>query len=119
LKTRFITWLPALVVMATIFTASSLHGEEVPLPDFFGSDKVAHLSIYALLGFALSWRDNRRSLKNWDWQGLILGWLYGASDEIHQIFVPGRRAGMDDWIADAMGIALALLITFAARRKAP
>jgi VanZ family protein len=29
--------------------------------------------------------------------------LYGASDELHQMFVPGRTAAFDDLLADTIG----------------
>ena len=29
--------------------------------------------------------------------------IYGASDEIHQYFVPGRNASWTDWLADTLG----------------
>lgn len=36
--------------------------------------------------------------------------LYGASDEIHQYFVPNRSSEFQDWAADAAGIIIACLI---------
>jgi len=126
MKTRGLSWLPALTVMAVIFLFSSLPGDQVPLPGFRFSDKVAHLAIYTLLGMALAWRlGSKAQVKGvraapipvWDWLGLSYGWIYAASDEVHQIFVPGRHAGWDDWSADAVGIALGLAVVRLSRRK--
>ena len=36
--------------------------------------------------------------------------LYGASDEWHQYFVPGRSCEFGDWIADTAGGALAIAL---------
>jgi VanZ family protein len=36
--------------------------------------------------------------------------LYGASDEFHQYFVPNRSSEVQDWVADVLGIILALII---------
>lgn len=36
--------------------------------------------------------------------------IYGATDEIHQYFVPNRSSEVQDWIADIAGILLMLLI---------
>lgn len=104
--------------MAAIFTASSLPSQEVPLPDFFASDKVAHVSIYALLGITLRWRFRLRACrdKGWDWQTLAIGWAFGLSDEMHQVFVPGRMAGPDDWLADALGVLLGWWVATSADR---
>jgi VanZ family protein len=42
---------------------------------------------------------------------------FGASDEFHQAFVPGRTADVADWMADTLGAAIgALVATFALRR---
>jgi VanZ family protein len=35
---------------------------------------------------------------------LVLCWLYGLSDEVHQIWVPGRSADILDWLVDGLGI---------------
>ena len=40
---------------------------------------------------------------------IVLVLLVGAADEFHQSFLPGRVAGWDDWLADAVGTALGLL----------
>lgn len=41
----------------------------------------------------------------------------GGTDEIHQIFVPGRHPGLDDLAADAIGCLPALLLVFWLRTK--
>jgi len=33
-----------------------------------------------------------------------------GADEVHQIYIPGRSAGLDDFIADFCGVALGLAI---------
>lgn len=37
------------------------------------------------------------------WLGVVLGSLYGVSDEIHQSFVPGRFDDIYDLFADILG----------------
>lgn len=73
---------------------------------FQGGDKVAHFSVYGLLGTLLC-----RALAP-GWRGaafaLVLASLFGASDEWHQSFVPGREADVLDWLADTSGAALAV-----------
>ena len=34
--------------------------------------------------------------------------LFGATDEWHQSFVPGRASEVKDWVADTLGAALAV-----------
>ena len=40
---------------------------------------------------------------------IMLAVLVGAADEIHQISLPGRVAGWDDWLADVAGACLVLV----------
>jgi VanZ family protein len=43
--------------------------------------------------------------------------LYGVSDEIHQLFVPGRACDPVDWLVDTAGATLGVGITFAIKKK--
>jgi VanZ family protein len=104
----FCYWLPLLGYMAAIFVLSS--GSLPPLPVTFNwSDKVAHFCEYGLLG-ALLWRAFRNAGDRWTARSAVwaavTGMLYGASDEIHQGFVPGRHIDVTDWLADAVGVAV-------------
>ncbi|MDO9050443.1 MAG: VanZ family protein [Methylotenera sp.] len=47
----------------------------------------------------------------------ILALLIGMLDEFHQIFLPGRFAGVDDWFADVVGVMLATGFIFLRRRR--
>ena len=52
-------------------------------------------------------------------RAFLLATLYGATDEFHQLFVPGRTAAFDDLAADALGAAAAagLLLAWAIIRR--
>jgi VanZ family protein len=104
-------WGPVLVVMAVIFAASSLQDLDALPGDL--SDKTGHFAGYAMLAVVVL-----RATAGARWQGVtvrscLLAWLicvaYGASDEFHQGFVPGRTVALDDWVADAAGAATAIL----------
>ena len=79
--------------------------------------KIGHLTEYALLALLL-WRAIRQPQKNeqrpwcWDEAGLSLAivFLYAASDEFHQIFVPSRTALVSDVVIDTTGGAIGLLL---------
>ena len=91
--------------------------------------KCGHLSEYALLALLL-WRaiyHTRQPLVapelgegkwRWDEAGLVLAliFLYAASDEIHQAFVPGRTALVSDVFIDTAGGAAGLLALWLARK---
>jgi VanZ family protein len=80
--------------------------------------KSAHFFVYAGLAFwwwrALSRGRPRQKLRGRRADKVILAAafaisvLYGASDEFHQSFVPGRDASWLDLLADAAGAATAL-----------
>ena len=85
--------------------------------------KCCHLTEYAILAL-LCRRAIRRSVKNfspawrWDEAGLALAlvFLYSASDELHQIFVPSRTGQISDVVVDVSGGALGLLLAWLAKR---
>ncbi len=79
-----------------------------PIPPGFG-----HLVGYALLAFLLYWA-LYGSFLGWDLKAarntFIIGVLYAVSDELHQVFVPGRHASAADVGINAAGILMALLV---------
>jgi len=81
-------------------------------------DKLAHAAeygVFAVLLFrALFWPQykglSREDLKKAALVVLLTSGLYGLSDEIHQMYVPGRAATFPDWLADFTGSALAVAL---------
>jgi VanZ family protein len=72
-------------------------------------DKLAHLVWYATLAGLLLLGGGRRV---WPW--VLIGTLVLAGwDEWHQIALPGRSPGVDDWLADAFGILAGMGIVWA------
>lgn len=74
--------------------------------------KIAHFSIYTLVGFLLmsfvstyAIKENKRMIIS-----LIVGILYATSDEIHQSFIPNRNCQLTDVMIDSMGVLLGILI---------
>jgi VanZ family protein len=100
-----LSWGPAALYAGLIFWLSSL--SNVPTgPE--NSDKVFHFFLYFLFA-ALLWRAMRTQYfqRHKMLRGLavlLIGALYAASDEIHQMFVPGRTSSVFDWMADVAGI---------------
>ena len=94
-----------------------------PLPfvpkSIFDHDKLLHAGGYAVLGAFLRLalarvRPARRALV----LAVLLASAYGATDELHQLFVPGRSADVRDWAADVVGATAgaALAAAFLRRR---
>lgn len=92
--------------MALIFFLSSQSRLPLPELDWVASDKLAHLTAYGILGvfYLLSFT---KSLQRMPWSLVLLATLsaatYGATDEYHQSFVPGRDSSFGDLIADFAG----------------
>jgi len=89
-------------------------------PSFVGFDKILHLAAYYLLGYMIH-RVNILSKNSFIFRHaslltVIIGTLYGISDEWHQSFVPGRDASIYDLIFDALGIIMAV-VTFRQLKK--
>jgi VanZ family protein len=137
-------WLPMLVWMWVIFSASSDHlsfqrssrfiGPIVRwlLPDLsdeavhavvVGVRKSAHVVEYAVLAWLL-WRALRKppapGARAWQWSraGLVLALvaLWAATDELHQALVPSRQGSAWDVLLDTLGGALGLVCVWAVCR---
>lgn len=66
------------------------------------ADKFAHAITFGILG-ALIYLGTGRV-----WLSVLLASLYGISDELHQLVVPGRSTNGLDWLADTLGAVIAI-----------
>lgn len=98
-------FVPALIVAVLIFLISSRSRLPTPPFAFEGLDKVLHAAAYAVLAGLLIWGAKRPGTRLALGLGL-LATVYGASDEWHQSFVPGRESDGWDLLADAAGAVL-------------
>jgi VanZ family protein len=103
-----IAWGPAAFWAAVLFFLSELQPgpTSLPLPV---NDKLAHLALYTVLGGTLAW-GRRASGRGRPLLLLSLGVAYGALDEWHQRFVPGRHPSLFDLLADGAGVLLGFCI---------
>ena len=129
-------WLPVLLWMTLIFSASAdAHSYEhssrflVPFLQWLFPQmspahiedihhairKCCHLTEYAILAL-LVWRalhQSKTGLPAWSWPKvggtLLVVFLYAATDEYHQSFVPTRTALVSDVFIDTAGGAIGLL----------
>jgi VanZ family protein len=99
---------PWLFMMLAIYIQSSISSLKIPDFGFDLEDKILHFLIFGILGILTARglkKSNFRIVKeNYILITLITCIIYGASDEIHQYFVPGRYSSWWDWIADILGI---------------
>lgn len=75
----------------------------VPFIELPGADRAYHFFEYGLLAF-LGLQAFSPATRRQSWKVLALCWLYGLSDEIHQLWVPGRSADVLDWLIDGLGV---------------
>lgn len=99
------------------FEGSDLKFILYPLVIFYQyPDKAAHMILYAGFGLLLFYTINNSSNPAFRDHAfllaIIIGIIYGASDEFHQSFVPGRSASIWDLAADFLGVSTAQTIIF-------
>ena len=110
-------WIPAIIMMAVIFIASSTPSTRIPnfgLADFV-IKKSGHAIGYGLLGLAFWYGMKFDRVRVW--HAWVLAVFYATSDEFHQSFVPGRHAWWVDVAIDSFSAALVLTFTAWWRRR--
>lgn len=102
-------WGPVAAGMALVFGLSSMSSPPVP-PNVW--DKLLHAGAYGGLALVTLRATAGGRLAGLTGRALLLAWAittaYGASDEVHQSFVPQRSADLFDVVADGVGAAVAL-----------
>lgn len=114
---KLLRWAPTIVWALAILFLTSIPNPQIAAPK--NSDKVLHFAVYAILGFLAGKAANLRR----DQVGAILLSaacisVFGAIDEFHQRFIPGRFAALDDWVADSLGglVGTAVAVLSTSRR---
>ena len=104
-------WAPPVAYMALIFNLSA---ESNPLPLLTATiwDKALHFVEYGGLGCLLCRAIDGEGLHLTPavLLALAITSVYGASDEWHQFFTPGRSVDVHDWMADTLGGALGVAV---------
>lgn len=102
--------LPAICYSLFIFLMSSLSAPPTPTFNLEWGDKITHAGAFGLMMLftfrATRWLFSNRTLGMQIVLAALYCIVYGATDEIHQYFVPGRSCDIFDWIADTTGTLL-------------
>lgn len=111
----WLVYIPLSIYWVILFTATSLPIERLPSVGF--NDKISHFIAYFILAVLVNLtliyqRKSRLLFQKAPLVTIIIGLLYGAVDELHQILVPGRFAETLDWIADACGTFVGVLVVY-------
>lgn len=123
LKKQLFSWVPVVFWAACIFYVSSFptaKASGIHWEDFFVK-KLAHLieyAVFAVLSFRALVRsgiDRRRSAK----YAVLAVFIYGATDETHQGFVPGREPHLRDVLIDTIGGTIGIIAMWNILPRAP
>lgn len=109
----WLVYIPLIVYWIILFTATTLPGPQ--LPDIHIGDKIEHFSAFFILAVLLNLtlifqKKSYFLFKYAKLVTIIICFLYGAIDELHQMIIPGRYADIRDWLADSTGVLIGVLI---------
>jgi len=105
---RVLGWGPVALWAAVLFLLSELQGAGGGL--LAGVDKLVHGGLYFVLGLCFAWGKEKTGSSVPAVLLLFMGVGYGALDEWHQSFVPGRDVSVGDWVADSAGVIIGLVL---------
>lgn len=98
-----ILWMVIIFIESSIGDFSSITGDDKSTNELLSS--IAHVVIFSILtllwlkSLILSGVDKRKAIA----YAFIISIVYGALDEFHQFFVPGREVHVSDWLLDFVG----------------
>jgi VanZ family protein len=109
-------WLPVALYAGTIFYLSDQPHPQEKLPSFLFeefSDKFLHAIEYGILALlcyrAFRWASGPVIARQAVLLAIVTASVYGMTDEIHQVFVPFRESGWEDWLADTIGAVIGVV----------
>jgi VanZ family protein len=112
-KTAFVCW------WFFMFAVTSLPGEFIPTNRFQNLDKEIHFILYFVLTLLFWFTVLGNHIKRGWWSpGRIIIVLisYAALDETLQLFIAGRHAVFDDFLANLAGISMGIVCVIMFRR---
>jgi len=111
IKSSYITityWLPVFLYVVLIFYISSIAAPELPITGIDMS--LVHIPEFFILSYLIFRALSKEKMNPWNTFALAIAisTLYGVTDEIHQLFVPGRYFSIFDIIFNFIGSSLIL-----------
>ncbi len=112
-RARLILWAPVALLLGYEFFLSAQTPSGMPPlgPWFWQKDKFEHAAYFLITGllavraarFGEGWSRGKTAVFL-----VLVGLLWGCSDEIHQSYTPGRDVDIGDVLADMAGVAFAV-----------
>ncbi|MFA6618973.1 MAG: VanZ family protein [Candidatus Neomarinimicrobiota bacterium] len=112
-KGRFFFFATLTLVYSTLLMVFILlPSDSFPSHKIFAIDKLWHSLSYFILmiALALSFKQIENSPVYYKSQAFIFTFLHACVSEFFQQYSPGRASDLADWIANVIGILLALLL---------
>ncbi len=97
---------PPVLYAGLIFFLSAQSSFPMLPSGLLSHDKLIHCCEYAGFGVLICRALDLHAVKHAPLIALLIGALYGVSDEFHQYFVPGRSSDWRDALADTVGSTL-------------
>ena len=108
-------------LLDAVFSLDIMRNEIIRDMTSFLVRKAAHMSEYAVLAILLGLTIREYKKEPWLLLALTATAAYAATDEFHQLFVPGRSGQFKDVLIDtaggALGLGLLALILYLQRRR--
>ena len=110
---RYLFSIPLILASITIFIASHQEGVPFDTSIFIFQDKVMHFFAYTIYGYTIQLYLKSLNLakSKYIMFTIIIGSLFGFSDEFHQYFIPNRSTEFFDWVADTLGVSFSLVFS--------
>jgi len=100
----------AILIAAIIFYLSSIPASGFP-SGLGVKTKIYHFIVFASLAFFLSISMVGRNKENHSiYLTIIISIFYAMTDELHQLFVPGRNPAVTDILIDSVGVIAGSLV---------
>lgn len=109
---RMLFYMPWLIMSLAIIYFSHQESIEFLNGTFYLQDKVLHFNAYLIYGFTIQLaiiNSNNYRTRKYIYTIILIGAIFGLSDEIHQYFVIGRSTEFLDWVADVLGVSFSLI----------
>lgn len=110
---RYLFSIPLILASITIFIASHQEGVPFDTSIFIFQDKVMHFFAYTIYGYTIQLYLKSLNLakSKYIMFTIMIGSLFGLSDEFHQYFIPNRSTEFFDWVADTLGVSFSLVFS--------
>ncbi len=119
---RVLYWLPAVLYMALIYYLSSAPPPQAArMAPQLMDIKFTHIIEYFVLACLIYYAVANTSDISFKWRAtyaVMLTYIYGLTDELHQAFVQGRSSSLIDPFTNLAAACLAVAVVYYFKRKA-